>query len=104
MQEIPKEEKNVIIGRKLEKVIDLVGEILAMATIILVVVLLANQKWTFIKGEHLLQTLETVKNFAIVAVLGLKSLEFALKRNIIFAAILIAIIVVAFVFVFIPLF
>ena len=94
----------MIIGRKLEKVVDLVGEILAMATIILVVVLLANQKWAFIKKEALLETLETIKNFAIVAVLGLTSLEFALKRNIFFAAICIAIIVVAFVFVFIPLF
>lgn len=91
------------IGKKVEKVIDVVGEVLAMATIVLVVVMLANTKWEFIDGA-LLTTLETVKNLAIVVVLGLKSLEFALKRNVILFIICAAVIVVAFVFVFIPLF
>ncbi len=93
----------MIIGRGIEKFIDIVGEILAMATIVLVVVLFANAKWAFI-GAETTTVLETVKNFAIVAVLGLKSLEFALKRNVIFFIICAAVIVVAFVFVFVPLF
>ncbi len=93
----------MVIGRGVEKVIDTVGEILAMATMVLVVVLFANAKWAFI-GADTTQVLETVKNFAIVAVLGLKSLEFALKRNVIFFIICAAVIVVAFVFVFVPLF
>ena len=93
----------MIIGKPLERVIDWIGEILAMLTIILVVVLLANDKWGFISG-HTLEVLTLVKNIAIVAVLGLKSLEFALKRNIFLAIPCIAIIVVAFVFVFIPVF
>lgn len=93
----------MIIGEPLEKVIDWIGEILAMLTIILVVVLFANDKWGFITG-HKLDILSVVRNIAIVAVLGLKSLEFALKRNVFLAIPFIAVIVVAFVFVFIPLF
>ena len=95
----------MVLGRKVEKVVDIVGEILAMATIVLVVVMLANDKWGFIQLETAMyDILNTVKNFAIVAVLGLSALEFALKRNIIIFIICAAAIVVAFVFVFIPLF
>ncbi len=93
----------MIIGRGVEKFIDIVGEILAMATMVLVVLLFANAKWGFI-GADAVKVLEPIKNFAIVAVLGLKSLEFALKRNVIFFIICAAVIVVAFVFVFVPLF
>ena len=93
----------MIIGRGVEKFIDIVGEILAMATMVLVVLLFANTKWGFI-GADAVKVLEPIKNFAIVAVLGLKSLEFALKRNVIFFIICAAVIVVAFVFVFVPLF
>lgn len=93
----------MIFGRKVEKVVDIVGEILGMATMILVVVLLANDKWAFIDGT-ILTTLNTIKNFAIVAVLGLTALEFALKRNLLIFIICAAVIVIAFVFVFIPLF
>lgn len=94
----------MVIGRKVEKVVDIVGEILAMATIILVVVMLANDKWAFIKDINLYKTLNTIKNFAIVTVLGLSALEFALKRSFLVFIICAAAIVVAFVFVFIPLF
>ena len=93
----------MVIGRGIEKVIDIVGEVLAMATMVLVVVLLANEKWAFI-GADMTVILKTVERFAIVAVLGLKSLEFALKRNVIFFIVCAAVIVVAFVFVFVPLF
>ena len=93
----------MIIGRGVEKFIDIVGEILAMATMVLVVLLFANAKWGFI-GADAVKVLEPIKNFAIVAVLGLKSLEFALKRNVIFFIICAAVIVVAFVFVFVQLF
>lgn len=89
----------MILGRRLERVVDIVGEVLAMGTLALILLLYINGRFPFISGD-ILTTLMYVREVAIVSVLGLKALEFALKRNIIAFLIFAAIIVAAFVFMF----
>ncbi|MDR2202494.1 MAG: hypothetical protein LBP26_07065 [Clostridiales bacterium] len=88
--------------RALEKIIDFVGEILAMATVCLILFLFVNAKFGFITGDQL-TGLKYLRESAILLVVGLKALEFALKRGfIIIFFICMAIIAATAIFMFFP--
>ncbi len=97
----------MIIGRPIEKVIDFIGEFLAMGTVILLIVMYINSLLMskglpgFIPADKL-DFMKSLREYAIVAVVGLKALEFALKRNVILAIICFAIIAAAVILVMLP--
>ncbi len=90
----------VIARRGIELVIDTIGEILAFLAVILILFMCINARFELITGENALRILSYVREIAIVTVIGLKGMEFALKRgwilSLIFGLILAAIVVFMF--------
>jgi hypothetical protein len=91
----------VVARRGVELFVDVVGEVLAFFTILLMAFMYVNGKFGFVKGD-LLTTLTYVREIAMISTIGLKAIEFALKRGIILTVITVAIVVTIIVFLFFP--
>lgn len=93
----------------LEKVVDIIGEILAFFTVALIVLLFINR---YVAGRasdgvgflpvKLSEVLESIREIAVLLVVGLAGLEFAIKRGIIVFIIYAALVAVAVIFLFFP--
>ena len=96
-------------GENLEKVVDIVGEILAFLTVILIVLLSVNR---FMAGRaadgigflplKATDVLESIREIAVLLVVGLAGLEFALKRGFIIFIIYAVLVAAAVIFLFFP--
>lgn len=67
----------------LEKVFDILGEILALLTIALYVVLFINANWSFIP-ENVLNILNIIKDYAALVVVVIVGFEAVVKRGFVF--------------------
>lgn len=67
----------------LEKVFDILGEIMAILTILLYAVLYINANWSFIP-ENILNVLNVIKEYAALAVVAIVGFEAMVKRGFIF--------------------
>jgi nitrate reductase gamma subunit len=91
----------VIARRGIELVIDTIGEILAFLAVILILIMCINGvlPTPFITGKAL-EVMSYVREISILSIVGLKGMEFALKKSwiltVIFGLILAAIIVLMF--------
>jgi hypothetical protein len=85
----------------IERFVDFIGEIAAFLTIVLIIVMAFNGKYAFLPPdtEH---TFSYVREIAILAVVSLKALEFALKRRVLLFFITLAIIGLAVALMFFP--
>lgn len=92
----------MIIGKKLSKVLDILGELLAVLTIMLIAFLYINAKFQFVKDISLLEMLTTIREYMILATIIVVGLEFSVKRNILWFIIFCALAAVAVVFSFFP--
>jgi len=95
------EVKDMVLGRKLEKVFDFLGEVLAVLTVALIAFLYINGKFEFVEGT-LLQTLFTIKEYAVLGTLIVVGIEFSVKRSFLFFVIFLVLATVAVVFSFFP--
>ena len=91
--------------RQIEKIVDIIGEILAFFTVLLLILMLINgMAGGFLGGAT--AALTRILFIAVVVTVGLKGLEFALKTSGIFGLLLTIIfaglLVCALVFMFIP--
>lgn len=77
-----KKEVNMIIGRPLAILVHFVTGIAAFITVGMLAVYYVNLQFGFITGEALTKFV-FVKDIAVMLVVGLAGLEFALKRNVI---------------------
>ncbi len=91
----------MVLGRKLEKVFDFLGEVLAVLTVALIAFLYINGKFEFVEGT-LLQTLFTIKEYAVLGTLIVVGIEFSVKRSFLFFVIFLVLATVAVVFSFFP--
>ena len=87
--------------RALELVIDIIGEILAFFAVLLILFMLIHGAFfTFLNGTETLRILTIVREVLIITVVGLKGMEFALKKSwilsIIFGVLLAAVVVFMF--------
>lgn len=89
------------IRKGLERVVDLAGEILAFFTIALILLLYINGHFGFLP-QDLTNTLSVVREIAIIAVVGLKGLEFALKGRLIRMIIFLVLFLGVIIFMFFP--
>lgn len=85
-----------------EKVFDILGEILAVATVVLYVVLIINANWAFIPQGTFLDILLIIKNYAALLVVAIVGFEAMVKRNFVFKLIYIILLAVIIVFQFFP--
>ena len=87
------------IGAGLEKVIDVLGEILAFLTVALFIILSINHFAGFLPAG-VVETMNKVLAYAALTVVGLKGLEFALKHGFVVFLIYAVLIAAAVVFIF----
>lgn len=72
--------KRESVGRKIEPVIDVIGEILGFLTVVLIVLILINNVTGNWLGDAL-PTLLVIREYAILVTLAVVGLEFVLKRG-----------------------
>ena len=88
--------------KALEKVFDVLGEILAVLLVIVYIVSLANAQWGFIGNATVLNILAIMRTYGsllLVAVVGMEAMS---KRNFIFRIIFYACIAIIVIFMFFP--
>lgn len=96
-------------GRRLEKAVDLIGEILAFLTVALIVFMYINRIVAYKSSDgtgflsyDVTRILESVREIAILLVVGLAGLEFALKHGFVVFIIYAALVAAAVIFIFFP--
>ena len=87
--------------RLLEVIVDIIGEILAFFTVFLLLFMLINGKFQFLP-EDITAMMTHILFFAIIVILGLKGLEFSLKRSWLLTIVFGALVVGVIVFLFFP--
>ena len=92
----------MVLGKKLEKVFDFLGEILAVLTIILVAFLYINGTFKFITDQNLITLLYTIREYAILGTIIVVGIEFAVKRSFMFFVLFCVVATVAVLFSFFP--
>lgn len=88
-------------GEKLEKVVDVIGEIFAFLTVALLVFVFVN-RWQGFLPEKAAKIVESVLVIAVLVVVGLAGLEFALKRGFVVFIIYALLVAAAVIFLFFP--
>ena len=84
-----------------EKVFDILGEILAVFTVVLYVVLIINANWSFIPSD-VLKVLSVIKNYAALVVVAIVGCEAIVKRNFVFKVIFLILLAIIVIFQFFP--
>ncbi len=88
--------------KSLEKVFDIIGEILAVLLVVVYIVLIINANFPFIENATVLNILEIARTYGsllLVAVVGLEAMS---KRNLVFQIIFLAMLAIVVVFLFFP--
>lgn len=88
--------------KKMEKVWDIIGEILAVVMVLVYALLIINANFSFIPDGtfmNILEILRTYGSLLLVAVVGLEAIS---KRNIVFQIIFLALLALIVVFMFFP--
>jgi len=92
----------MVMGKSLTKFLDLLGEILAVLTIVLIAFLYINANFKFLTDTSILELLTTIREYAILGTVIIVGLEFSVKRSFMFFIVFAAIAAVAVVFSFFP--
>ena len=101
--------KPLSLGGKMEKAVDLLGEILAFLTVALIVFMYINRIVAYKSADgtgflpaDVTRVLESVREIAILLVVGLAGLEFALKHGFVVFIIYAVLVAAAVIFIFFP--
>ncbi|MBO5229468.1 MAG: hypothetical protein J6B20_01575 [Clostridia bacterium] len=86
----------------LEKVLDILGEILAVLTVVLYAVLIINANWTFIPAGLFFDILLVIKNYAALGVVLIVSFEAMVKRGFILKLVFLILLAIIILFQFFP--
>ena len=89
-------------NEKLEKTLDLLGEILGFLTVALYAILIINGTWQFIPEGNLYNILIVAKNYAALVVVAIVGLEAAVKRGFIFKLAFLILLAIIVIFQFFP--
>jgi len=90
------------IGKNLSKVLDVLGEILAVLTIALAAFLYLDKTLNFLTDDNLVSLLWTIREYMILGTIIIVGLEFAVKRSFAFFVIFVVLAAVAVIFSFFP--
>ena len=85
----------------MEKVFDILGEILAVLTLVLYVVLIINANWSFIPG-NVLNVLNIIRNYAALVVVMIVGFEAMVKRSFVFKVLFLLVLAIVIIFQFFP--
>lgn len=85
-----------------EKVLDILGEILAVLTIVLYGVLIINANWAFIPEGTFFNILMVIKNYAALAVVVIVGFEAVVKRTFVTKLVFLILLAIIVLFHFFP--
>lgn len=89
--------------RLISRILDIVGEVLAVLLVLVWILLLANAQWKFIDSVPvLLKILNCIKDYGGLLLMAIVGLEAMSKRNIVFRIIFLVLLAVIVVFLFFP--
>ncbi len=89
--------------RLMSRILDIVGEIVAVVLVLVWIVLLANAQWNFLKDiPELLNILNIAKAYGGLILMAIVGMEAMSKRNIIFRIIFLAFLAIIVIFLFFP--
>lgn len=86
----------------MEKVWDIIGEILAVVLVLVYALLIINAKWQFIPAGTFMNILEILRTYGSILLVAVVGLEAMSKRNIVFQIIFVLLLVLIVVFMFFP--
>lgn len=86
----------------IEKIFDILGEILAVLTVALYAVLIINANWSFIPAGRFFDILLVIKDYAALIVVAIVGFEAMVKRNFVFKLIYIILLAIVIIFMFSP--
>ncbi len=86
----------------LEKLWDILGEILAIVLVVAYALLILNANFTFINNATVLKVLDIIRTYGSLALIGIVGLEAISKRNLIFKIIFFILCAIIVVFLFFP--
>ncbi|HEY8390622.1 MAG TPA: hypothetical protein VIL26_06725 [Clostridia bacterium] len=90
------------IGKPLEKVLDVIGEVLAFLVILLLAFSFINTAFGLTDNEILLKVIAITKTYAIIGVVAIVGLEFVIDKGLILTLIYLALVAVVVIFSFFP--
>lgn len=88
--------------KDMEKVWDIIGEILAVVMVLVYALLIINAKFQFIPEGTFMNILEIIRTYGSILLVAVVGLEAMSKRNVIFQIIFIALLALIVVFLFFP--
>ncbi len=88
--------------KSLEKLWDILGEILAVLLVVTYALLIVNASFQFITNTTVLFVLDILRTYGSLALIGIVGMEAMCKRNIIFRIAFLALCAVIVVFLFFP--
>lgn len=89
--------------RLMSKILDIVGEIVAVVLVLVWIVLLANAQWNFLNGvPTLLKILNIAKEYGGLLLMAIVGLEAMSKRNVVLRIVFLAFLAIIVVFLFFP--
>lgn len=87
--------------KKMEKVFDILGEILAVLLVVVFALLIVNATFEFLP-DGVLNVFEVIRNYGSLVLIAVVGLEAMSKRNLIFQIIFLALLALIVVFLFFP--
>ena len=87
--------------KKMEKVFDILGEILAILLVVVFALLIVNATFEFLP-DGVLNVFEVIRNYGSLVLIAVVGLEAMSKRNFIFQIIFLALLALIVVFLFFP--
>ena len=87
--------------KKMEKVFDILGEILAVLLVVVFALLIVNATFEFLP-DGVLNVFEVIRNYGSLVLIAVVGLEAMSKRNYIFQIIFLALLALIVVFLFFP--
>lgn len=89
--------------KKMEKVFDIIGEILAVVLVIVFALLIIDANFSFLDNVAWLKNIfEIIRNYGALVLIAVVGLEAMAKRNFIFQIIFLALLALIVVFLFFP--
>lgn len=86
----------------LEKIWDVLGEILAVMLVVTYALLILNANFSFLTNETLIKVLDILRNYGSLALIGIVGMEAMARRNFILKLIFLAFVAIIVIFLFFP--
>ena len=90
------------VGKPLEKVLDVVGEVLAFLVILRLAFSFINAAFGITDNEILLKVIAFTQTYAVIGVVAIVGLEFVIDKGLILTIIYLALVAVVVIFSFLP--